>query len=297
MSPNAASYQVHYAEVLNLRLPRIGELLATGQIDWRTAQLIISRTDLMNDDGLIAGLDASLAHRVAGWQSWSRQRIINAIDAQVLATDPDAARQRRREDDEERPIGIAAMLNGMAELYGTVNATHATAFDRRLSELARGVWRDDPRTMDQRRADALAALTQGRPLSCAGGSADCPARVDIEAPTDGGQVIINVVASSDTLAGDSERPGYVDGYGVIDADQVRQLAVTAARRLLDDPQVTAAEALRYQPSAALERWIRSRDLPCRFPGCSRPASGCDIDHTVPFNHADPKSGDHTVPWD
>ncbi|MCW2686821.1 MAG: nuclease [Mycobacterium sp.] len=60
--------------------------------------------------------------------------------------------------------------------------------------------------------------------------------------------------------------------------------------------MTAAEALRYQPSAALERWIRSRDLTCRFPGCSRPASVCDIDHTVPFNHADPKSGGHTVPW-
>ncbi|HZU47805.1 MAG TPA: HNH endonuclease signature motif containing protein, partial [Mycobacterium sp.] len=54
--------------------------------------------------------------------------------------------------------------------------------------------------------------------------------------------------------------------------------------------------LRYQPSAALERAIRCRDLTCRFPGCSRPAMVCDVDHTIPFNHADPKTGGLTVPW-
>jgi hypothetical protein len=38
----------------------------------------------------------------------------------------------------------------------------------------------------------------------------------------------------------------------------------------------------YRPSAALERFIRCRDLTCRFPGCDRPAEFCDIDHTVPY---------------
>lgn len=54
------------------------------------------------------------------------------------------------------------------------------------------------------------------------------------------------------------------------------------------------EALRYQPSAALERAVRLRDLTCRFPGCDRPAVVCDIDHTVPFNHNDPRRGGLTV---
>jgi hypothetical protein len=34
--------------------------------------------------------------------------------------------------------------------------------------------------------------------------------------------------------------------------------------------------------APLERFIRCRDLTCRFPGCDRPAELCDIDHTVPY---------------
>ena len=36
------------------------------------------------------------------------------------------------------------------------------------------------------------------------------------------------------------------------------------------------------------------DLP--VPGCDRPAEFCDIDHTIPFNHADPSAGGLTVPW-
>jgi hypothetical protein len=108
-------------------------------------------------------------------------------------------------------------------------------------------------------------------------------------------VVINVVASEDTVRGRSQQPGYLAGYGVIDADQVRELAQAAAMRPLAST-VTAAEALRYQPSAALERFIRCRDLTCRFPGCDQPADYCDIDHTIAFNHADPASGGLTVPW-
>ncbi|HEU4361622.1 MAG TPA: HNH endonuclease signature motif containing protein, partial [Mycobacterium sp.] len=39
---------------------------------------------------------------------------------------------------------------------------------------------------------------------------------------------------------------------------------------------------------------RCRDLTCRWPGCHRPAIVCDLDHTVPFNHADPAAGGLTT---
>jgi Domain of unknown function (DUF222) len=107
------------------------------------------------------------------------------------------------------------------------------------------------------------------------------------------RTVINVIASEATVTGDSDQPGYLEGYGVIDAEQVRELA---AMRLVECPTVTPEEALQYQPSAALERWIRCRDVTCRFPGCDRPATICDIDHTVPFNHANPAAGGLTVPW-
>ena len=39
---------------------------------------------------------------------------------------------------------------------------------------------------------------------------------------------------------------------------------------------------RYRPSTALQEFVRTRDLTCRFPGCDRPAVAADIDHTVPW---------------
>jgi hypothetical protein len=111
------------------------------------------------------------------------------------------------------------------------------------------------------------------------------------------RTVINVIATEATLAGDSDAPGYLDGYGVIDADQVRELAETAAIQPIEQPEATGVQALRYQPSAALARWIRFRDLTCRFPGCDRRATFCDLDHTMPFNHDNPLEGGWTVPWD
>ncbi len=293
LAPAAAGRQVHYAAVLDDRLPRVAELFARGRVDWRTVQVIITRTDLVDDD-LIAALDEQLARRAGCWVSWSRQRVINAVDAAVLAIDPDAARQRRKDADRNRYISVSGDGDGMAEIRGKVGAAQGAAFDRRLTQLANGVCADDPRTLQQRRVDALAALAEGRPLACGCGRADCPVR-DADAPPAGARtrVILNVVATADTVAGGSERPGYLEGFGVIDAEQVRELAGSASRRAVD-ASVDAAAASRYRPSPALARAVRCRDLTCRFPGCHRGAASCDLDHTIPFNHVEPTAGGQTV---
>jgi hypothetical protein len=297
LSPMAASYLVSHAHALDTRLPKVAALLAEGLTDWRTVRLIISRTELVTDAQLIAKLDESLAARIAKWHSWSQQRIVNAVDAAVRVADPDAARERRERADDDRYIATTATENGMAEIYGTVAASTATAFDRRLSELAKQVCAADANAGSAPRRRIGRADREGRRLACACGKPECPTW-DITAPdrdSGGTQVVINVVASDHTVFGNSNQPGYLDGYGVIDAEQVRQLAAAASLRLAE-LKSTPEEALRYQPSEALERAIRCRDLTCRFPGCGRRAMVCDIDHTIPFNHADPKAGGLTVPW-
>lgn len=294
LSPMAASFLVSDAATLDARLPRVSALLAEGQTDWRTVRLVISRTDLIMGGELVAKVDRSLAARIGNWHGWSRQRIVNAVDAAVRLVDPDAARERRQAAEDDRHVGTHDLGNGMTEIYGTVAAAAATAFDRRLSQLATQVCAADSRTLDQRRADALAALAEGRPLGCGCGQADCPNKTgDDNQRAGGARVVINVVASDQTVHGDGRAPGYLEGYGVIDAEQVRELAATAALHVID-PFTSPLDALRYQPSASLERAVRCRDLTCRFPGCSRPAAVCDIDHTIPFNHANPAAGGQTV---
>ena len=297
MSPMGAQHLVAQAEALDARLPRVAALLAEGKSDWRTVQVIISRTELVGDD-LIAQLDESLAARIVRWECWSRRRIINAVDAAVRAIDPDAAKERRVRADDDRHISVTPLPDGMAQVRGSLPATAGAAFDKRLSEMATSVCAKDSRTIAQRRADAVDALTEGRALRCDCGLSDCPTRATDTEPVSGGvRTVINVIASEETVTGESDQPGYLEGYGVIDAEQVRELAQTATLLPVECPAVTDQEALRYQPSAALERWIRCRDLTCRFPGCDRKAWICDVDHTTPFNHADPASGGLTVPWD
>ncbi len=244
LSPVAAGYVVSYAEALDVRLPALAALLAEGRTDWRAVRLILSRTDLVTDETLITKVDQSLAARIGAWRGWSRQRIVNAVDAAVRAMDPDAARERREAADKDRYLAVDARDNGMADIYGTVAAAAAKAFDRRLSQLAAGVCPADPRTLDQRRADALAALTEGRRLACACGQAECPIRSGDETtePDAGGvRVVINVVASEQTTHGEGCAPGYLEGYGLIDAEQVRALA---------------------QAASVLERFVRCRaDVP------------------------------------
>ncbi len=147
----------------------------------------------------------------------------------MRAVDPDAARERRLADENDRHIEVSALPGGAAKISGQVAAAAAAAFDQRLSELASGVCAADPRTIAARRADALAAMADGRALVCSCDDADCSARA-ADSPVPGGaRVVVNVVASEDTVCGTSRRPGYLSGFGVIDGDQIREL-VDAGRR-------------------------------------------------------------------
>ncbi len=76
---------------------------------------------------------------------------------------------------------------------------------------------------------------------------------------------------------------FTRGAGVVgELLQDPQVPLTI-RRLITDPQTGRSLDLgrsRYEVSEPLRRWIVARDRTCRFPGCSRRASACQIDHVV-----------------
>ncbi|MEW1880498.1 DUF222 domain-containing protein [Rhodococcus sp. NPDC080181] len=55
-----------------------------------------------------------------------------------------------------------------------------------------------------------------------------------------------------------------------------------------------ARALIYRPDALTTAAVRLRDRHCRFPGCHRPAARCQLDHVIPFDHANPLGGGWTT---
>ncbi|BBZ02867.1 hypothetical protein MCHIJ_23040 [Mycolicibacterium chitae] len=297
ITPHLARQLVGHAEALDTRLPRIHALLADGKISWSDATAISTGTDYVEAD-LMPTVDAELAEKISTWDCWSRRRLLNTIDTTVHDADPEAAKERRKTADTDRRVTLKTQPNGMARIDGKLTAPAAVLFDQRLTAMARGVCSEDPRTLDQRRADAMAALGEGHAtLACACENTDCPTRTTQAAGPATGRVVINVIASAETLTGTSEAPGYLDGYGVIDAAQVRDLADAGALlrpTTRPEPHAGADELLRHQPSAAATRWVRCRSLTCSFPGCNRSAWRADLDHTVPFDHRHPFGGGWTL---
>ena len=116
-------------------------------------------------------------------------------------------------------------------------------------------------------------------MCCDCGSEDCPARSAND--TGPGQIVIHLLADSKTATGESDTPALLPGYGAIPAETVKTLAARAKLRPVIGGKELSAEP-HYRPSAALAEFVRCRDLTCRFPGCDRPASIADIDHTVPY---------------
>ena len=61
----ADSY-LDYARTMRVRLPRVGARLVAGDIDYRTFQTIVYRTDLITDTQVLAAVDAELALKLPG---------------------------------------------------------------------------------------------------------------------------------------------------------------------------------------------------------------------------------------
>jgi hypothetical protein len=278
ISRGRASSQMQYGQALLKRLPKLAAVFVAGLVDFRVIAAAIFRTALIQDTDALAKIDAQLAAKAPAWNKLSRERIAELVDWLVIDADPDAVRIAKQRD-LDRHIEVGPGQNGVAEIWGEVRGPDAAAFDAKLNELAASVCRDDARTATQRRADALSPLTAGASrMVCTCGKPDCPAA---GADRPASPIVINVLAEEATVQGRSDKPGYLPGYGAIPAATVTEMAKYASLRPVPSPKGLVAEP-NYRPSAGLARFIRCRDLTCRWPGCDQPASESDIDHTVPY---------------
>lgn len=270
----AGSY-MRYALAMRERLPQVAAVFRAGDIDYSLFQTMVYRTDLITDAAVLGQVDAELALRVPRWPSMTRGRLAAKVDWIVARVDADAVR-RSQERMTNREVSIWESEPGMSEMHGRLLGTDAKALDVRLNALADTVCQHDPRTRDQRRADALGALAAGADrLGCRCNSSDCAAGGRLPAP-----VVIHVVAEQGTLEGRNTAPAAtLGGAEAIPAAMVKELAENAKLRPLVAP---AAAEPQYIPSAKLANFVRCRDLTCRAPGCDRPALECDLDHTIPY---------------
>ena len=312
VSAGMVAAQLGVAVALRDRLPKVNAVFMSGALTYRMVAAIVSRTWLITDPRALAEVDAAIAAHVAQWTTLSVQRQQAAIDYWVDRIDPAAVR-RAESTSRDRYLDVRNPKDGsgVAYLEGVLYSYDADLIDARLEAMATAVCADDPRTLDQRRSDAMTAVFSGaQSLPCACGSDDCQA-----AGTRAGSVVVHVVAHADTLedatpvrldgphppepadedasttaftpgaapvSPDAGSPGYVIGNrAVLPASVVAVKLATARRRPIIHPGDSPPEN-RRTPSAALAWFVRCRDLTCRFPGCSKPATDSDLDHTIPY---------------
>ncbi|MQA78986.1 MAG: hypothetical protein GEV10_11010 [Streptosporangiales bacterium] len=267
-------------------------LLAGGQVTYWHLRALVDETQALTPD-----LALTVEERVlpkAPEQTLSEFRA--ALRRAVAAVDPDGAADRVAWRVKDRAAWVKPLADGVSSLTAVMAGDVAAAAWTRVDDLARKTVPDDDRTLDQRRADTVADLLLG---TVPGDRQPPAARVE-------------VTISADTLRGGNE-PGELHGHGPIPAPLARDIATRAGstwRRLVIDSTtgwlracgektyrpgdwtslltdtiepVPAAVPTR-KPGAALDRYVRARDVRCVFPGCRRRAKTCDLDHTIRWEH-------------
>jgi hypothetical protein len=274
----AAQRLVARAEGL-ARHPLVLDAFAAGDVDVRRVDALLDTLPVGGDprrwDGVIAAVlrDAEL---------WSAPAIRRQTERLVIAAEPAQAAARCEREQRERCVRLDPATHGMAWLSAYLPAPEAVAAFTVVDALAGSHRHDgDTRTVDQRRADAFAAVfTTILDTGAAPDGTPLPRRHHR-------RWNVQVTVGAGTLLGLDDLPGELSGYGPIPADMARRLAQDGTwRRLLTDP-VTGVLLDRgdstYRPGADLTDAVIARDVTCTHPYCGQPSWRCELDHIEPFD--------------
>lgn len=259
--------------------PRVWQALLAGEVDVGRARVITDVAGLVPlslADGAPNPDYEALCEEVvttglakAGQQTAGRLR--RTLERILRRHDPDALVRKRRKGLRERGVWVDHRDDGTADFSARLASEDAEALYAAIRKHALAAESESEVSFDERMAGALMELV----LPSTGSNR---ARI---------QVSVNVTIPVDSLAGLSDMPGEVSGYGVLPAEVARRLAAGDARwrgvlTNAHSGEVFDSGRYHYRPSAALDRQVRIRDGSCRFPGCAVPAKECDLDHLVPF---------------
>lgn len=99
--------------------------------------------------------------------------------------------------------------------------------------------------------------------------------------------VVEVIMPSDVLTGaDPDGVAELSGAGFITGEHAREIALTPGtvlHRLVTDPVTGHAlerSLATYAPDAQMRALVQAADRLCRAPGCTVPATQCDLDHVI-----------------
>ncbi|HEU5271790.1 MAG TPA: DUF222 domain-containing protein [Jatrophihabitans sp.] len=285
-----AQTKLAQAATLVTELPRTLAAVSDGSISAGHAAVLAEAVWRMPDDPVLpAALENTVLPPVLAAGCVTVPQLRRRVRRAVLALDPGTAEQRQQRALTERRVEYQPGEDGMASLSVWLGAPEAQLIYARLTTAAGLLPAQDPRTLDQQRADLLVdGLLSGLPA-------------DALPVVQGRRPAIQVTVAADTLLGLNDQPAHLTGYGPITADTARRLAAEESgtwRRLLTDPDTGALLDIsehRYRPPQRLRDFVSARDDTCAFPTCQQPSYRCEPDHTVPFAQGGPTRRDNLAP--
>jgi hypothetical protein len=243
-SAGAARRRFELADELAHDLPEVMAALHEGRIDLPRAQEIADGTRWLHPFVRPRLATEALPYAAAH----TRAQLRAWLARRVAQLDPEAAErrhQKRKRSDRgmwARPDG-----DGMATITVCLTAEEAQACVNGVRAKAAGV--EGP--IDAAMADAFIELLTGL-------EPGTPVPVQVILTANGPELV---------------------GHGPLNPRHAQRLADGAEVVDLTDPPPPTDG---YSPAARLARHVRARDRHCRFPGCRRPATQCDLDHITRY---------------
>jgi hypothetical protein len=285
LSGMTARRRLAVAQTLTEQLPAMLRLLDRGQVSYLHAAFLAEAVFAL-DEKQSRAVEERVLPRAPEQTLFEFQRSVRRAVARVAAA---TVEEQRVEAMRQRRVCLTPRDDGMTELWALLPAEGAAAVVTAVDALASVTSADDPRTADQRRADALVDL-------------GVAALHDPLLPkAQGMRPSIQVTVALSTLLGSDEQPGELTGHGPIPASLARRLASDKTgtwRRLVTDPatgQLLDYGHTTYRPPKDLADFVIARDQTCTFPGCNRPACRCDLDHRVAYSEGGPTSSENLRP--
>jgi hypothetical protein len=283
---------VGLATVLRREMPFTRMALRHGHIsEWRATLMVRETACLSLEHRML--VDQEIAGDAARVEALGDRELVGEIRKRAYELDPRSFTERRRRAESERRVALRPAPDVMAYLTALLPVKDAVAVQAALTrayEEANLV--GDSRSQGQFMADTLVQ----RVVNPAMAAASLNVAISL---------MVNVVVRDSVLLGDEDGAGWVEGYGEVPGDLIREwIADTAdaegsgdaevwVRRLYEKPEtgeLVAMDSKARRFTRMLAEFLRLRDRGCRTQYCDAPIR--HLDHSVDHASGGPTDAKH-----
>lgn len=290
ITEHAAGRMIVHAEALVRRYPKALDSLGGGRITPKHAEILVDEVDQLTPELRSQVSDQALELAEAqpvGTFRRALRALVQTAQAATLEQRYEWALAGRRVAVERGYDGMGALLLHAPEVELHAIFGRATAIAKTITGQT-----GETRTLDQVRADVLCdLLIDGRTDAMPAESRGIRAQVVVTVP---------VLSLLDDPAAEAADPAVVEGIGPIPVSRARELCGGDGSwmRVLTHPEtgmVLSVGREQYRPPAMLRRLTKWRADRCMGPGCGTPASRCEVDHQIAWEHGGETSLENNAP--